>query len=367
MTTVNAMILGQSGVGKSSLLNYLFNKELVKTGVGKPVTKKGEFHNFSININGILYSIYDSWGLEADKSGEWRKLIIDKINSPSNSPAKSYLNKIHCVVYCISYTSSRIQDYDKEILQFLKKNGIKVIVACTHSDDKMYQEKSDNFHQILLESGAEKVIDTCIGCKPKIGQTKGNDAFGKGELFWMMQNEVSRVIIDLGFKLWKKESDNIIEILYSKSRENIDRIDDIGFFESKPKQVSRIREMIEKDTNSAISEIYQCFNAFKEDWEKFESKSFSVSNTINILDIMKGNNGNLSDGDSTSIFAYYFVKGIPIIGQIFDFISSDIFKEEIRGNVDNMNSNLHQRFEKLHDRTKEEVQRAIGNRVLRLN
>ena len=48
MIKVNVMILGQSGVGKSSLLNYLFDSQLVKTGAGKPVTKKGEFSNHSI-------------------------------------------------------------------------------------------------------------------------------------------------------------------------------------------------------------------------------------------------------------------------------------------------------------------------------
>lgn len=37
--STNVLIIGKSGVGKSSLVNYLFGKELQPVGVGAPVTK----------------------------------------------------------------------------------------------------------------------------------------------------------------------------------------------------------------------------------------------------------------------------------------------------------------------------------------
>ena len=36
----NVLIIGKSGVGKSSLLNYIFGKELEKTGAGKQYRKE---------------------------------------------------------------------------------------------------------------------------------------------------------------------------------------------------------------------------------------------------------------------------------------------------------------------------------------
>ena len=36
-TGINILILGKTGVGKSSFCNYIFDQELFRTGTGKPV------------------------------------------------------------------------------------------------------------------------------------------------------------------------------------------------------------------------------------------------------------------------------------------------------------------------------------------
>ena len=76
----NVLIIGKSGVGKSSLINYIFDKQLMKTGSGRPITEKGVFteklkidDRFTINLS-------DTWGIEANKAEEGEKIIIDDIN-----------------------------------------------------------------------------------------------------------------------------------------------------------------------------------------------------------------------------------------------------------------------------------------------
>lgn len=36
---MNVLLMGATGVGKSSLINALFGKEIAKAGVGKPITQ----------------------------------------------------------------------------------------------------------------------------------------------------------------------------------------------------------------------------------------------------------------------------------------------------------------------------------------
>ena len=66
----NAVIIGQTGVGKSSLINYLYGEKIAETGVGKPVTTNG-FHEYDFELNGLPVCLFDSWGLEVGKDEQW--------------------------------------------------------------------------------------------------------------------------------------------------------------------------------------------------------------------------------------------------------------------------------------------------------
>ena len=39
MPPINILVVGKTGVGKSTLINHLFRDNLAETGVGKPVTQ----------------------------------------------------------------------------------------------------------------------------------------------------------------------------------------------------------------------------------------------------------------------------------------------------------------------------------------
>ena len=61
--TVKILLLGKTGVGKSSFVNYLFDKELAQTGVGLPITQ--ETTMYKSEVNGVDVEVYDTKGLEA--------------------------------------------------------------------------------------------------------------------------------------------------------------------------------------------------------------------------------------------------------------------------------------------------------------
>mgnify|MGYP002519665734 CR=1 FL=1 len=56
---LNVLIMGKTGVGKSTLINAIFGSKVAKTGSGKPITQQIQEHQINDD-----FSIFDSKGLE---------------------------------------------------------------------------------------------------------------------------------------------------------------------------------------------------------------------------------------------------------------------------------------------------------------
>ena len=178
----NVLLIGQSGVGKSSLLNYLFGKKIQETGVGKPVTGKGVYkkvyeYDESFNIN-----IYDTWGLEPDKSGEWEKLIIDEVRSHDK---KSISEWFHTIIFCLNSNKARIEDFEISMIKRLHDEKNNIVIAITHCDiEKGEMLDKSMTKRILNETEVAKeniVYVNSVEQKLITGNTIA--AFGRKEVF----------------------------------------------------------------------------------------------------------------------------------------------------------------------------------------
>ncbi|MER3745348.1 50S ribosome-binding GTPase [Klebsiella pneumoniae] len=73
MPVANIIVIGKTGVGKSSLINSVFRGDFARTGVGRPVTE-------NINVikkEGVPLQIIDTQGLEV-ADYEKTRLKIEK-------------------------------------------------------------------------------------------------------------------------------------------------------------------------------------------------------------------------------------------------------------------------------------------------
>lgn len=130
METVNILILGKSGVGKSSLLNYLFEENVRETGIGRPVTAEGFFKEQKV-LQGVPITLIDSWGMEAGKSEVWFQQFGQFLHE--HGAEQRVEEWIHIALYCIDAQGARIEPFEVDVLNRLREAGIEVVVALTKS------------------------------------------------------------------------------------------------------------------------------------------------------------------------------------------------------------------------------------------
>lgn len=135
---VNIVIAGKTGVGKSTLVNAVFQGNLAETGDGRPVTKATR----EIQKEGIPLSIYDTRGLEVSEYQntvhDLEKLIQDKRKSEDPN------QHIHIAWVCVMEDSRRVEEAEIELVEMLDKY-IPVVGVITKS-------VSDNgFRQIVQD------------------------------------------------------------------------------------------------------------------------------------------------------------------------------------------------------------------------
>ena len=162
---MNFMIIGSTGVGKSTLINELFEEKLAEEGNGTSCTKnkiRYESKKFP------FLNLYDTVGTEVgnahdlnDVENDTLEEITQKLNN--NDPNEH----IHCVLYCT--TSNRfVRDELKVILKIRQKyDGKKLPIVIVYTRSSNYNDKN-----------AEDVKNSIADFLDEYNESINDDIFG---------------------------------------------------------------------------------------------------------------------------------------------------------------------------------------------
>lgn len=187
--STNVLIIGKSGVGKSSLVNYLFGEDLQKVGVGAPVTEK-TIQEFTYRYDEHFeMHIYDTWGLEpsAQKADQWKELIFEAIENHDRKSIREWFNTI---IFCLNVKSSRIEDFELDIMEELlrEKNHLTIVLThCRSKDDPDGIVLRDRVKEILQKREIDPPDDRNFvfvsNVRKKLLGGASVEKFGKEEVF----------------------------------------------------------------------------------------------------------------------------------------------------------------------------------------
>ncbi|AJM71521.1 tRNA modification GTPase TrmE [Mycoplasma yeatsii GM274B] len=177
---IKTAIIGQTNVGKSSILNTLINEDkAIVTDI--PGTTR-DIVEGQISLENVTLDLIDTAGIRATD---------DIVENLGIQKSKDLINKADLVLFVVNYNN--IDDKDnKEIFELLNdKNWILVVNKTDQLDDKQVESLNLKYNNVVFTSAKNQDIDQLI---LKINQMYNNEEIKKNdELILIGLNQITLV------------------------------------------------------------------------------------------------------------------------------------------------------------------------------
>lgn len=211
----NIMMIGRTGVGKSSFLNYLLNTNKLKTGVGKPITQGFETLEYD-NVEGIPIRVYDSKGLEVKDFINIKESLIDflKTQCGTNNPLKW----IHSIFYCINVKNGRLEpaeiEFINDICASISQTVHIILTNCDTSECEQVKNM-ERYVRSILKNSTTRIIK--VNSVETNNRRSSYKQFGRKEaldtIFSVFWSDIAFRISHQYAKELKKSMDNMYYVM----------------------------------------------------------------------------------------------------------------------------------------------------------
>lgn len=147
MDPINIMLIGKTGVGKSTLINHIFREHLAATGVGRPITP----HLQKISKEGVPITLYDTKGLELNETvkEEVRKEVRSELKRLGAYGEEK--NQIHVIWYCVNAMGNRMESFEEGWIRELSESIPVVLVLTQSIQDENVAELKEYIQSLKLQ------------------------------------------------------------------------------------------------------------------------------------------------------------------------------------------------------------------------
>lgn len=266
----NILLIGKSGVGKSSFANYLFGSDKFTEGIGKPVTTWEEnFQCSTLMQDGIEINVYDSVGLENDKILKWKeelnKFLKENTNNYTTKPPSEIL---HAAFYLINAKGARVENGEIDIIKDILRYNLSTAVILTNCDTASEEEKNGIENTLKEKCSNAKIIRACsIDRETRLGHSK---PYGKEKaIATILEGSYEKVGRELLIALLNSAEKKLTD-LQDQIKRNIQN-SDISFF----KMAGKALKDEEYDIDEGLERILGPLTNLEElDFEAFIPESY---------------------------------------------------------------------------------------------
>jgi len=394
--TLNYIILGQFGIGKSCLVNGLLEKELAKesSGIVSETQKFTRYEN-PTDVPGI--ALYDTIGVEPSSKNRNIKEIKELVQKTFEDNLQDPNKSLHGIIFCINSGSSCNRIEDSEINFIKELNGIYgnsniLTMAFTRALSststqikeriKELQEKLNNKEIEIIPVNSKYKLQQICDQKipvPQFGLIELKEAMLKNskkiimahlkystkkvmieyyktstkEIFNAIENKLNNNEFENSFI---KEAENIIKKLFDETMINFSDInidfsnlekDITGQIESMNEKVKNI--LIEKYEDKGIIKLNDAFNSLNSKYDNKLNDSNSKENFNNKFEEFCENEvtNKISKVIIGEFLKIFLNKSFEIISEL---ISDNISEEDLEGlantNIDNLLAKINKKDNK---------------------
>lgn len=258
-TSAKILLLGKTGAGKSSFINYFIGKNVAETGAGEPVTKdyciEYEFNNGRYPIK-----IFDSKGFEAKTAAEQKDKIISMVSEKNNSD--DVFNWFHTIFYCSS-AKSRFEDYEVEFIQDLCSTisqNIHIILTNCDGFDRQTLEEKKTFIQNKLSgiSGNIHIFEVVsVSMKKRNGDIvvpRGKEEISSSVFRLLWQDISSKISGEYAAELHSSLL-NSIDRIFTEFSDKLNRLCTVPALMAAGRDKSRLSAKINKIIDNVFDDI----------------------------------------------------------------------------------------------------------------